>query len=290
MNSPQLKAAVSSLATMSWVLIMKDRASFSASSLLLLLILGLPCVLRADEVKPRALIEEMSQAVGGMEKLRSLRDVEYKYTYRDKKTGKADISTERYVFNGELSWAQYLSHDYRVFPNKRGTVIQGYNGRESWVALDGKLISDPQAVKMAGFNRKTNFYWFAMMFKLLDPGVTYKYEGTRKVTGKTYDLVKIGFESGVGAAQDTYLLYLNRDTHLVDQFLFTVMDFGIRDPLLMKVTYKEFNGLKLPVYRTYIASSWQGEIKGDSWTEEIMEEIKFNNGFELSLFNKPASR
>jgi len=267
---------------------MKNLGSFR-TAFLLLSILGLHGLLRADDPKARALIERMSQAVGGMEKLRALRDVEYKYTYRDKKTGKADISIERYVFDGELSWARYVAHEYRVFPNKSGTVIQGYNGKESWVTLDGKLIRDPQAVKMAGFNRKTNFYWFAMMFKLLDPGVTYKYEGTRNVGGTTYDLVRIGFEAGVGAVQDSYLLYVNRHTHLVDQFLFTVMDFGIKEPLVMKVTYKEINGVKLPVYRTYIASNWQGQIKGNAWTEEIMEDIKFNNGFDRSLFNKPAS-
>jgi hypothetical protein len=134
-------------------------------------------------------------------------------------------------------------------------VIQAYNGKDSWVTVDGKPISDPQAVKLADFSRKTNFYWFAMMFKLLDPGVTYKYEGTRNTEGKTYDLVRIGFEAGVGAVQDSYLLCLNRDTHLVDQFLFTVIDFGIKDPLLMKVTYKEVSGSKLPAYRIYIASN-----------------------------------
>ncbi len=266
---------------------MKNLGSFK-TAFLLLSILGLPGLLRADDPKARALIEKMSQTVGGMEKLRSLRDVEYRYTYRDKKTGKADISIERYVFDGELSWAKYLTHEYRIFPKQKGTVIQGHNGKQSWVTLDGKLISDPQALKQAGFNRRTNFYWFAMMFKLLDPGVTHKYEGTRNVKGKAYDLVRIGFEAGVGTVQDTYLLYVSRDTHLVDQFLFSVMDFGIKDPLLMKVTYKEVNGLKLAACRTYIASNWQGQIKGNTWTEEIMEDIKFNNGLDRSLFDKPA--
>jgi hypothetical protein len=54
-----------------------------------------------------------------MEKLRTFRDVEYKYTYRDKKTGKADISIERYVFDGELSWAKYLTST-EPFPIRRG--------------------------------------------------------------------------------------------------------------------------------------------------------------------------
>jgi hypothetical protein len=56
----------------------------------------------------------------------------------------------------------------------------------------------------------------------------------------------------------------------------------------MKITYREVNGLKMPAYRTYIASNWQGQVKGTNWTEEIMEDIKFNNGFDRALFNKPA--
>jgi hypothetical protein len=129
---------------------MKHLSCFRTGFLLLSLF-GLPGLSRADDPKARAMIERMSQVVGGMEKLRSFRDVEYKYTYRDQQTSRADISIERYVFDGELSWAKYSTHDCRIFPDKQGTVIQSFNGKESWVTLDGKLIHDPQAVKQADF-------------------------------------------------------------------------------------------------------------------------------------------
>jgi len=164
---------------------------------------------------------------------------------------------------------------------------QGYNGKESWVTIDGQLLDDHQANKIADFLRKINFYWFAMMHKLLDPGINYTYQGTKNVNDIEYDLVNISFDSGVGDASDTYLLYINPNTNLVDQFLFTVMDFNISEPYLMKVDYEQIDGVKLPVKRKYTKSNWNGDILENSWGEEIMTDIKFNNNFKREDFDKP---
>ncbi|NIR52733.1 hypothetical protein GWN75_30140, partial [candidate division KSB1 bacterium] len=55
---------------------------------------------------------------------------------------------------------------------------------------------------------------------------------------------------------------------------------------LMKVNYEEVAGLKLPTNRKSVAANWDGEPKNDKWTAEISEDIKFNNGFDKSLFEK----
>ena len=212
---------------------------------------------------PKELIIKMLEKTGDYNKLKSLNDVQYTYTQRDNLSGGEDISIERYIFDGELSWAKYLKHQNHVFPDKQCEVIQGYDGKESWVTIDGNLLDDPQANKLADFLRKTNFYWFAMMHKLLDPGLNYIYEGTKNINDIEYDLVKISFDSGVGDASDTYLLYINPNTNLVDQFLFTVMDFNISEPYIMKLNYEEVDG------------------------EEIMTNIKFNNNFKREDFDKP---
>ena len=236
---------------------------------------------------PKELIIKMLEKTGDYNKLKSLNDVQYTYTQRDNPSGGEDISIERYIFDGELSWAKYLKHQNHVFPDKQGEVIQGYDGKESWVTIDGHLLDDPQANKLADFLRKTNFYWFAMMHKLLDPGLNYIYEGTKNINDIEYDLVKISFDSGVGDASDTYLLYINPNKNLVDQFLFTVMDFNISEPYIMKLNYEEVDGVKLPVKRKYAKSNWDGDILEDSWGEEIMTDIKFNNNFKREDFDKP---
>lgn len=229
---------------------------------------------------PRRLVEQVVETVGGLDRLRELRDVEYRYTSLSGE--QKEVSIERYVFDGELSWARYD-------PDTEGVVVvQGWDGQEWWVTMNDTLVTDPREDDRGRFSRKTNFYWLAMNFKLLDPGVTYEYEGTRSVGTIDYDLVRIGFGEGVGDAQDTYLLYINPYTQLVDRFLYTVMDYGRAEPRLKIVHYKDVEGVKLPIYRSAINSNWEGEIIGESWAEQISEDITFNNGFDRSLFEKPS--
>ncbi len=237
---------------------------------------------------PKGLVEKMVARVGGVERLYSLKDVEYTYAYRDSAQGTNMVSLERYVFEEERSWARYKSIDQSFVPHADGDLIQGYDGENSWMTIAGKPVEEPQLLKMSDFLRKTNYYWFTMMFKLVDPGINYEYQGVKSPDGVEYDMVKVTFGEGVGDVQDTYVLYLNRETGLVDQFLFTVMDFGMAEPFLMKVEYEEVEGLKLPTKRTYAKVNWDGEPQDDNWASEISTNIKFNNGFDKTLFEKPA--
>ena len=253
------------------------------------LILLLSYFVKAENVAntdPKQLIEKMIEVSGSYDDLKSLRDVEYKYTVKDKDTGKSDISVERYIFDGELSWGKFLQRDGNTFPELKGEIIQGYDGKESWMTVNGKIVSDDAALKYADFTRKTNFYWFAMMQKLLDPGIIYSYKGKEKVNGIEYNLVQLSYEPGIGDVSDTYTLYINPVTNLVDRFYFTVMDFGITEPILMEVEYKQFDGVKLPVTRKFSATV---PDVGTMNIVEVMTDLKFNNGFNKSKFDRPAN-
>lgn len=73
----------------------------------------------------------------------------------------------------------------------------------------------------------------------------------------------------------------------MDRFLFTVMDFNMTEPFMMTVEYKDINGVKLPAYRRYIKSNWNGEVSEENWTEEIMTDIKFGISFRKEDFELP---
>ena len=233
----------------------------------------------------KALVKEMVAAIGGVEALYAKKDVEYTYTYNVPAEGKKDVSKERYVFDGELSWAAYETHEKFVSPGYEGTVYQGYDGKNFWVKHDDEVMEDEQMNGLSSFMRKTNYYWFNMMFKLLDPGLVYEYKGTKEVDSVNYEIVRVTFEENVGVAQDIYELYINPETKLVDQFLFTVQAFGVTDPLLMKVKYEEVDGLMLTTYRKYAPANWEGEVIQEAWAEEISEDVKFNNGFTTDQFS-----
>lgn len=243
---------------------------------------------KAQRSDPKSLVAKVVEEAGGIDGLHRKRDVEYTYLYRNGATGKLDVSVERYVFDGEKSWARYEMHE-NLAPDAEGPILQGYDGETTWQTVDGEMTTDQEALKRADFLRKTNFYWFAMTFKLLDPGVTYSHEGRRKVGDVTYELVKVGFEPGVGDVSDTYLLYVNPETWRIDQFLFTVLDFGKEKPFLMKVEYERVDGILLPAKRRYTQSDWSGALpRKAKWTDEISVGIRFDNGFGDSLFAPPS--
>ena len=232
--------------------------------------------------KGHELVYQMTEETGSYESLLNLTDVVYQYTYRTP-DGKEDISTESYIFDGELSHAIYSKHE-RSLPELEGEIEQGFDGTNFWINVNGKASSDEKAIESVTFTRKTNFYWFTMMQKLLDPGIIYEYLEQTTVSDHNYDVVKISFESEDDAPTDIYQLYINTETHLVDQFLFTVASKGVFDPLLMKVTYEEFEGVKLPTYRKYTKSDWEANVIKEAWIEEISSDLKFNQGLKKSLF------
>lgn len=237
---------------------------------------------------PRSLIEKVVNEAGGVNALRDRKDVQYTYIYRNGESGALDVSVERYLFDGEYSWARYDVHEGMAFGDAVGPIVQGYDGETTWETVNGVATEKPEALKIADFLRKTNFYWFAMTFKLLDPGMTYKYEGQRKVGGTTYELVRVGFNEGVGDVADTYLLYINPNTWRIDQFLFTVLDFGKKEPFMMKVDYERVDGVLLGTKRRYAPAKWTGKMIGKpKWADEISVSIEFNNGFTKSMFKAP---
>lgn len=233
--------------------------------------------------KGHELVYNMTQETGNYQDLINLKDIVFSYTYRTPDQ-KEDVSIESYIFDGELSHATYLKHE-RTLSGLEGKMEQGYNGKDFWLKLDGKEITDSTAIESVAFSRKTNFYWFAMMQKLLDPGINYEYLGQDSAVGKNYDVVKVTFGTVGDAATDTYQLYINPETHLVDQFLFTVVSKNVNDPILMRVKYENIDGVLLTTHRKYTKSDWKANVIKDVWVEEITEDIKFNQNLDKVLFN-----
>jgi len=233
---------------------------------------------RAEEI-----IQQAVDAVGGRDNFYAQRDVTYNIHYRTP-PGENAIEfkgTETYIFNGELSHGNYEKQSIT------GANEEGYDGNEFWVKMKGEVSQNEQAQGVARFLRKTNYYWFAMFFKLQDDGVIYEKLADQKVSGKDYYRIKMTFEGNVGDAQDTYVLYINKSTKLIDQFLFTITGFGITAPNLMSFdTWETINGVKIPTGRKYIKADWDGNVKEKAYTYTNWTNIKFNTGVSRSAFSK----
>lgn len=237
--------------------------------------------------KGHELVYNMAQKVGNYSNLRDKKDVVYTYTYQTA-DGKIDIATEKYIFDGEYSYGKYeQNHHQKTFPQLKGTLEQAFDGNEYWLKHNDKLITTPKLLKSVAFRRPTNFYWFAMLQKLLDPGLTYEYVGEKMIDNKDYDIVKVSFNTTHDKPKDIYQLYINKKTSLVDQFLFTVAEFGKMDtPRLMQLEYITVDGMLIPAKRRYKVSTWNADITDAPWTLANWENIKFNNGLTQKNFMK----
>ena len=115
--------------------------------------------------------------------------------------------------------------DYRVEgKNREGVpylVIMNVNTKQGRAWLDGKEVSDPKALLESGYGRFINdTYWLLLPLKLRDPGSRLDLAETKTdECGRTYDILKISFESGVGLTSgDQYWMWVNRDTNLIDRW------------------------------------------------------------------------
>ncbi|MFD1552128.1 hypothetical protein DNU06_00480 [Putridiphycobacter roseus] len=232
--------------------------------------------------KGEELVYNFVQKVGNYEKLSQLKDVVYDYTYITPDQ-KMDSVTEKYIFDGELSYGKYHKHQ-RTLSALEGVIEQGYNGNDFWLKQNDSIIELGEHRPKVTFNRKTNLYWFTMMQKLLDPGLNYEFIGDYTKDNNTYDIVKVTFQSENDKPTDTYQLYINQKTGLVDQFLFTVMDFNVSAPNLMCLTYENVDGLLIPTKRKYTKANWDAEPLTDKWVNVSWSNIKFNNGLTKELF------
>jgi hypothetical protein len=235
--------------------------------------------------KGHKLVAQLVEKVGSYKDLLKKNDVIYTYTYTTP-DGKADVSTEKYLFDGELSYGKYEKHE-RTLTNLAGTIEQGFDGEEYWLKNKGKIIKDSIALNRVKFNRPTNFYWFTMFQKLLDPNLIYEYLGEQIIDKTSYDIVKISFESKDDKPTDIYQIFINKETQLVDQFLFTVADFGvIQEPYIMQMEYEKVDGMLIPTKRKYKKSTWDAEITQNPWITVDWTNISFNNGLTKSDFKK----
>lgn len=97
----------------------------------------------------------------------------------------------------------------------------------------------------------------------------------------------MSFKSKNDKPTDIYQLYINKETGLVDQFLFTVADFGvIEEPLLMQMDYEEIDGFLIPTAREYKKSTWDAVVTDAPWIVVNWTNIKFDNKLRLEEFIK----
>ncbi|MEM9650114.1 MAG: DUF6503 family protein [Bacteroidota bacterium] len=230
---------------------------------------------------PRTVLTSIAHAHGGWNDLWKKGDVEYTYDYRVPATDKADISTERYIFNSEASYGKYLQHQINVMPDNEADVVQCFDGKNTVVMVDGKKSEDEALIGLSDFLRRANYYWFTMPYKLNDKGTVAKYLGTEAYNNINYDKVHVTYDPAVTGKEqnDIYILYVNPETKLVDRFYFSLPFLGVEEPVIIaNYEYEDIEGQLIATKRFYFIPTEEGYPEEPSLVQTLSN-IKFGNGF-----------
>lgn len=231
---------------------------------------------------PQSMLASIEFAHGGWNDLWGKKDVEYTYDYRYPSNGKADVSTERYMFNSEASYGTYEQHEINVMPETPGKVSQFFNGTETLVMHDGKKVEDPQALGTGDFLRRANYFWFVMPYKLNDKGTIASYQGQETYNGKNYDKLHVTYDPEITGKEqnDIYILYVNPETKRIDRFYFSLPFLGVNDPVIVaNYEYEKVDGQLIATKRSYFMPNDKGEYGEAPNIVQTLSNIKFNNGF-----------
>lgn len=230
---------------------------------------------------PGAILKAVAFESGGWNDLLTKKDIEYHFEYRTS-DGKADVSTERYIFSDETSFGYYKKHEVNVLPNQDGDVIQLFDGDKTITSLNNQTITDSTSLKTAEFIRRALYFWAIMPYKLNDPGVVSKSLGQENHNGINYDKIEITYDAKVTGKpeNDIYILYVNPNTRQIDRFYFSLPFFGINTPIILaEYKYSNVEGQNLATHRDYYLPNTEGEYSETPGLIQTMRNIKFNNGF-----------
>ncbi|MCH9646795.1 MAG: hypothetical protein K0U98_01075 [Deltaproteobacteria bacterium] len=190
------------------------RCRIRISCLCLTALLLLPFTARANDLasegpdhRAETLVEKTLQAMGGEEAWDATRFISFSF---------AGFRTHH--------WDRELNR-HRLEGKKRDgdsyVVLLDLETREGSAWLNGEVAQGTAAeelLEMAYGAWINDTYWLVMPYKLRDPGVTLKYEDKEKLGEVTYDKVRMTFD-GVGLTPgDTYWVYFNPETGLVDHW------------------------------------------------------------------------
>ena len=237
---------------------------------------------------PQSILASIEYAHGSWGDLWNKKDVQYTYDYRHP-DNKADISTERYVFKTEASFGNYTQHDINVMPETKGIVMQYFDGTTTTAMLDNKKVEDLQAIGVSDFLRRANYFWFVMPYKLNDKGTISKYIGKEEYNGTSYDKIEVTYDQAITEKEqnDTYILYVNPSTKLIDRFYFSLPFLGVNTPVIIaNYEYEDIDGQKVSTKRTYFMPNEKGEYGETPNIVQTLSNVKFNNGFTSENITK----
>lgn len=135
----------------------------------------------------------------------------------------------------------------------------GFDGNQAWSTPGPDAVGLPPRFYSLG-----SFYFIGMPFVFGDPGVIIEDKGTGEFRGKTYRVVKVRYDAGIGhSAEDDYIVFLDPNTNRLALIHHSVTEL----PDVDRVTWvfdkwQQVNGLHVPAQMTFYAG-WNPDNPGE---------------------------
>ncbi len=173
---------------------------------------------------------------------------------------------------------------------------QPVEGQFAWNGSDAWMY--PAAIEQPNprFWATTGYYFESIPFILADPGLQYELKPDEELDGVMYDRVDVSYDAGIGDSPgDVYMLYVNKETALVDAIRYTVTYGQSKEEAMQQEEvretlfyYKDYVTVDCLTVATYFNGYHfkDGEIiapKNDAWASEI----SFTELFDESRLTMP---
>lgn len=211
---------------------------------------------------------------------------------------KSDWDNKRAVsFDISLSFGGQEQLNGKVTSLTNSSKVRVDKNNNSQLIYDGQnvyLCPASADTKGARFDMFTWQYFFALPFKLTDPGTKWEQLKSVEMDNNTYDVGKLSFEQNIGdAPDDWYVVYQERETGLLHAAGYIVTFGSDREKAeenphaIVYSDYKVVDGV--PVATKWTFHNWNlTDGFGDKIGEATLSNIVFFNA-EDKLFEKPEN-
>jgi len=228
-------------------------------------------------------------AAGGWERWQSMRDVAFVATFTAYDPI-GNVSSESIgLHKSPLHGPPLVRFESLGVPNP---VTFGFDGKEAWIRRDGLPVNEPGRVEWSRFNMVSNYFWFSLPFSLAELPVTITDLGAQADAATHWQRLRVKLDAGAPEAPgDWFVLYFDPQTGLIDHVLGHMTATFLTHSLWVGkwLDYHDWNGIKKERRRQFYPADANGAIVGNMVVEQLVEDVRFNNGFPKSLFEKPST-
>jgi hypothetical protein len=246
---------------------------------------GEPAMRLADDDAGRV-VRRSIEAAGGWETWKRLRDVEFVATL-------TIFARSGEVASETIFLHKVLLHRSGVRVDSIGLiepVIFGYDGSRDWMLRGGRPVTSITGTAFTRFHAMGDAFWFGLPFVLAERPGELSYLGPEEEEGQVWERVRVAYKDPTLPA-DWMVLYFDAETGLIGKVHARITAEFLTHPLWMARLreYHDVGGLVRERRRLIYPADLQGKAIGPLAAEELVEHIRFDNGWSEDLFRVPPA-